>query len=60
VNKHGKWNGIKKKKKAGTFIDKLGYIKLLEAITHVEISNTIKCILYIAYDYSIPSLLMPV
>jgi hypothetical protein len=30
----------------GTFIDKLGYINLLDAITHVEIGNTLKCVLH--------------
>jgi hypothetical protein len=48
----GKWNpnGMKK----GKSIDKLGYINLLDAITHVEIGRTIKCVLYnISYDFSI-------
>jgi hypothetical protein len=45
----GKWNEIKN----GVFIDKLGYIDL-NAITHVEIWNTIECVLHdISYDYSV-------
>jgi hypothetical protein len=30
--------------KNGTFINILGYVNLLDAITHVEIGNTIKCV----------------
>jgi hypothetical protein len=32
--------------KKGTFIDKLGYLNLLDAITHIEKAKTIKCVLY--------------
>jgi hypothetical protein len=40
--------------KNGVFIDKLRYIDLLDAITHVEIGNTNECVPYnISYDYSI-------
>jgi hypothetical protein len=36
-----KWNGMKN----GAIIDKLDYIDLLDAITYVEIGNTIECTL---------------
>jgi hypothetical protein len=36
---NGKWNGMKN----GMFIDKLGYINLLDVITHIEIGKLIKC-----------------
>jgi hypothetical protein len=32
--------------KNGLFIDKLGHRDLLDAITHLEIVNTIECVLY--------------
>jgi hypothetical protein len=48
--RNGKWIGLRN----GAFIDKLGYIDLFDAITHVEMGNTIECVLYnISYDYSI-------
>jgi hypothetical protein len=47
---NGKWNGMKN----GAVVDKLGCIDLLDAITHVEIGKTIKCVPYnISYGYSI-------
>jgi hypothetical protein len=47
---NGKWNGMKN----GAFIGKLGYINLVDAIGHVELGNTIECVLYnISYDYFI-------
>jgi hypothetical protein len=48
--RNGKWYGMKK----GTFIDKLRYVNLLDAITRVEIGKTIKFALYnISHDNSI-------
>jgi hypothetical protein len=41
---NGKWNGMKK----GTFIDKLSYVNLLDAITHVGIRKT-KTIIRVLY-----------
>jgi hypothetical protein len=34
----GKWNGMKNE----TLIDELGYVNLLDAITHIEIGSEIK------------------
>jgi hypothetical protein len=43
-----------KRNKNEAFIDKLDYLDLLSVITHVEIENTIECVIYdISYDYSV-------
>jgi hypothetical protein len=42
---------MKRNEVKGSCIDKLGYIDLLDAITHVEIGKTITCVLHnISYD----------
>jgi hypothetical protein len=44
------WNGMKNE----VFIDELGYIDLLDAITHFEIEKKNECVLHnILYGYSI-------
>jgi hypothetical protein len=49
---NGKWNG----RKNGTFIDKLGYINIFDAIIHVEMGNKIKFFLY-SIEYEMAKIL---